>query len=164
MDREEPGELAGAEVHSRIKEGVEAAIEHVLEEGTRKHLRAGGRERTPLRHARWEKRRLKGFDQLKETLEEMLPERYSPQTQRSTQTSRHNPLPASLHHFSATLATRRCRDRDGVGVSGAVGVPGLHIVGVGGPRRHQGVEELGPRQTAVVQAPVAVDIVGGGPT
>jgi hypothetical protein len=51
------------------------------------HPRATGREQTPLRHARREKRRLKGFDQLKETVEEMLRERYSPQTQRSTQTS-----------------------------------------------------------------------------
>jgi putative transposase len=36
---------------------------------------------------RWEERRLKGFDQAKETLEEMLCERYAPQPQRSTQTS-----------------------------------------------------------------------------
>ena len=36
---------------------------------------------------RWEERRLKGFDQVKETLEEMLRERYAPQTQTTTQIS-----------------------------------------------------------------------------
>jgi len=53
----------------------------------REHPRRAGRERTPLRHARWEERQRKSLDQVKETLEEMLCERYAPQTQRSTQTS-----------------------------------------------------------------------------
>jgi hypothetical protein len=53
----------------------------------REHPRRAGRERTFLRHARWEERQRKSLDQVKETLEEMLCERYVPQTQRSAQTS-----------------------------------------------------------------------------
>ncbi len=49
MDKEELRELAREEVHARIREGVKAVIEQVLEEEMREHLRAGHRERTPLR-------------------------------------------------------------------------------------------------------------------
>jgi putative transposase len=49
MEKEELRELAREAVHARIREGVKAVIEQVLEEEMREHLGAGHRERTPLR-------------------------------------------------------------------------------------------------------------------
>jgi putative transposase len=49
MEKEELRELAREAVHARIREGVKAVIEQVLEEEMREHLGAGHQERTPLR-------------------------------------------------------------------------------------------------------------------
>ncbi|MDW8008469.1 MAG: hypothetical protein RMK67_02760 [Chloroflexota bacterium] len=49
MEKEELRELAREAVHARIREGVKAVIERVLEEEMREHLGAGHREGTPLR-------------------------------------------------------------------------------------------------------------------
>ena len=53
MDREELKRLTEGEMGRRIREGVKAVIEQVLEEEMTEHLAAGYRERTPSR--RWER-------------------------------------------------------------------------------------------------------------
>lgn len=49
MDREELKRLTKEEISRRIREGVKAVIEQVLEEEMTEHLAAGYRERTPSR-------------------------------------------------------------------------------------------------------------------
>ena len=49
MDREELKRLTKEEMGRRIREGVKAVIEQVLEEEMTEHLAAGYRERTPSR-------------------------------------------------------------------------------------------------------------------
>ena len=49
MDREELKRLTREEISRRIREGVKAVIEQVLEEEMTEHLAAGYRERTPSR-------------------------------------------------------------------------------------------------------------------
>jgi len=49
MDREELKGLTKEEISRRIREGVKAVIEQVLEEEMTEHLAAGYRERTPSR-------------------------------------------------------------------------------------------------------------------
>jgi len=49
MDREELKRLSREEISRRIREGVRAGIEQVLEGEMTEHLAAGYRERTPSR-------------------------------------------------------------------------------------------------------------------
>jgi putative transposase len=49
MDREELKRLTREEISRRIREGVKAVIEQVLEEEMTEHLATGYRERTPSR-------------------------------------------------------------------------------------------------------------------
>jgi putative transposase len=49
MDRDELKRLTKEEISRRIREGVKAVIEQVLEEEMTEHLAAGYRERTPSR-------------------------------------------------------------------------------------------------------------------
>jgi putative transposase len=49
MDQEELKRLTKEEISRRIREGVKAVIEQVLEEEMTEHLAAGYRERTPSR-------------------------------------------------------------------------------------------------------------------
>ena len=49
MEKEHLEEMTREAIHARIREGVKALIEQVLEEEMRQHLGAGHRERTPLR-------------------------------------------------------------------------------------------------------------------
>jgi hypothetical protein len=53
MDREEFKRLTKEEMGRRIREGVKAVIEQVLEEEMTEHLAAGYRERTPSRRGEW---------------------------------------------------------------------------------------------------------------
>jgi len=53
MDREELKRVTKEEISRRIREGIKAVIEQVLEEEMTEHLAAGYRERTPS--CRWER-------------------------------------------------------------------------------------------------------------
>jgi transposase-like protein len=49
MTRDEVEELVSKVVESRLREGVKALFEQILEEGMTAHLGAAPRQRTPLR-------------------------------------------------------------------------------------------------------------------